>query len=107
MTDGQGKSEWGVDYIPDESERHSHEALDIDKDTLEKYDEEFTMPLAKRYADQTGEKIADSRVTDNQTYRAMAIAYAAECDQAAGLDILADPEQVYVEMRLSDAPRCH
>ena len=85
MTDGQ-KSEWESLYTESEG---IMKRSDIDKDTLEKYDEEFTMPLAKRYADQTGEKIADSRVTDNQTYRAMAIAYAAECDQAAGLDILA------------------
>ena len=85
MTGGQ-KSEWESFYTASDGVM---KRVDLDEDTLDQYDEEFTMPLARRYADQNGETISDSMLTDNQNYRAMAIAYAAECDQAAGLDILA------------------
>ena len=85
MTGGQ-KYEWESFYTASDGVM---KRVDLDEDTLDQYDEEFTMPLARRYADQNGETISDSMLTDNQNYRAMAIAYAAECDQAAGLDILA------------------
>ena len=85
MTDGQ-KSEWESFYTASDG---IMKRVSLDEDALDKYDEKFTMPLARRYADQNGETITDSMLTDNQNYRAMAIAYAAECDQAAGLDILA------------------
>ena len=84
MTD-EDKTEWESLYT--ESDGVMKRTV-LDKEALEEYDDRFTMPLARRYADQTGEKLSDSSGRDNQTYRAMAIAYAAECDQAAGLDIL-------------------
>ena len=62
--------------------------VDTDKESLEKYDEIFTEPLARRYADRIGEKISDDAESSGQNLNAMAIAYAAECDQEAGIDIL-------------------
>jgi len=62
--------------------------VDTDKDSLERYDEIFTEPLARRYADRIGEKISDDADSSGQNLNAMAIAYAAECDQEAGIDIL-------------------
>ncbi len=62
--------------------------VDADKDSLEKYDEIFTEPLARRYADRIGENISDDADSSGQNLNAMAIAYAAECDQEAGIDIL-------------------
>ena len=62
--------------------------VDADKESLEKYDEIFTEPLARRYADKIGEKISDDADSSGQNLNAMAIAYAAECDQEAGIDIL-------------------
>ena len=62
--------------------------VDADKESLEKYDVIFTEPLARRYADKIGEKISDDADSSGQNLNAMAIAYAAECDQEAGIDIL-------------------
>ena len=61
---------------------------ELSKDALAEYDELFTRPLAYRYADKIGESI-DQDVTDNdRSLRAMAAAYAAGCDEDAGLDML-------------------
>ena len=84
MTSGQ-KAEWESLFT------ESGDILvrvDADKDSLEKYDEIFTEPLARRYADRIGEKISDDADNSGQNLNAMAIAYAAECDQEAGIDIL-------------------
>lgn len=61
---------------------------DADKEYLEHCDEVFTEPLARRYADRIGEKISDDADSGGRNLNAMAIAYAADCDQEAGLDIL-------------------
>ena len=60
----------------------------IDKDAMEEYDREFALPLARRYAEQMGEALPADTAADDQNVRAMAIAYAASCDEEAGLDIL-------------------
>ncbi len=61
---------------------------EMDSETLEKYDAEFALPLARRYAELMGETLPDSASADDQNLKAMAIAYAAVCDEEAGLDIL-------------------
>lgn len=59
-----------------------------DKEALEVYDDEFALPLARRYAEMMGESLPESITADDQNIKAMAIAYAAACDEEAGLDIL-------------------
>lgn len=81
-------AEWQSAYSPDESSAAIMKRNELDEKTLNGLDVLLLEPVARRYADSIGEKLPDQIDTDNQTLKAMGIAYAGQCDQAAGLDIL-------------------
>lgn len=60
----------------------------LDEETLEEMDEALLSPLANRYADIRGEEITGAVDADDTNLMAMGIAYAGDCDAAAGLDLL-------------------
>ena len=60
-----------------------------DEDKLDELDELFLGPVTARYAELIGEKLQDNTDEDNQNLKAMGIQYAADCDEQAGLDMLA------------------
>lgn len=61
---------------------------ELSEDKLDDYDAAFTRPLAHTYADSIGESIGSDKDNDHNL-RSLAAAYAAECDEKAGLDMLA------------------
>ncbi|MBP3895790.1 MAG: ABC transporter ATP-binding protein [Mogibacterium sp.] len=61
----------------------------LDEEALDELDAGLIAPVVKRYAALQGEDLpGDPDISDSNTL-AMGIAYAADCDEAAGLDILA------------------
>ncbi len=60
----------------------------FDKEALGEMDEALLSPLANRYADLRGEEISGDMDADDANLMAMGIAYAGDCDSAAGLDLL-------------------
>lgn len=61
----------------------------LDEDALDELDVMLLEPIARRYAEKTGESLPAVIDKEDRNIQAMGIAYAAECDEAAGLDILA------------------
>lgn len=61
---------------------------ELGRDDLKQYDEYFCVPLAERYADIIGESISPESRDNEHALRSMATAYAARCDEDAGLDLL-------------------
>ena len=75
---------------------------DLTEEELDALDQELITPLVTRYAEKNGETLSDARtaagaagssVSDegevNSNFLAMGIAYAGDCDEEAGLDLLA------------------
>ena len=75
---------------------------DLTEEELDALDQELLTPLVTRYAEKNGETLSDARtaagaagssVSDegevNSNFLAMGIAYAGDCDEEAGLDLLA------------------
>ena len=75
---------------------------DLTEEELDALDQELITPLVTRYAEKNGETLSDARtaagaagssVSDegevNSNFIAMGIAYAGDCDEEAGLDLLA------------------
>lgn len=79
------KAEWESLYTLSEDVMKRNE---LSEEKLDEYDEVFTRPLAHTYADSIGESI-ESDTENEHSLRSLAAAYAAECDEAAGLDMLA------------------
>ena len=82
-------STWESLFTSDGQDENVMARTAIEKDVMEEYDKEFALPLARRYAEQMGETLPEETAADDQNVMAMAIAYAAACDEEAGLDILA------------------
>ena len=82
-------STWESLFTSDGQDENVMARTAIEKDVMEEYDKEFALPLARRYAEQMGETLPEETAADDQNVMAMAIAYAAACDEDAGLDILA------------------
>jgi len=61
---------------------------DLSEDELDELDKRLLEPIARRYAGQIGEELPAEIDTDDRNIQAMGIAYAAECDAEAGMDIL-------------------
>jgi ATP-binding cassette subfamily B protein len=61
---------------------------DLSEDELDELDERLLEPIARRYAGQIGEELPAEIDTGDRNIQAMGIAYAAECDAEAGMDIL-------------------
>ncbi|MBQ6623467.1 MAG: ABC transporter ATP-binding protein, partial [Mogibacterium sp.] len=61
----------------------------LDEEELDKLDAELLVPVVKRYSALQGETLPDEIDASDRNALAMGIAYAADCDEAAGLDILA------------------
>ena len=85
MTDDQ-KALWESAFESESDGIYKRKAFE--KEALEEMDEALLSPLAKRYADLRGEKLTGDVSTDNANLMAMGIAYAGDCDSAAGLDLL-------------------
>ena len=105
MTEDQ-RTLWDDAYgitIADSDEIYSR--MEMTEDELDKLDEALLTPLVSRYAEKNGETLSDAEalagsgsenasVTDgesrqlNSNMLAMGIAYAGDCDQEAGLDLL-------------------
>ena len=85
MSDEQ-KAEWEALYSPSEDVMRRNELND---EELDRYDELFTAPLARVYADSIGESIGAGQSENDRNLRSLAAAYAAKCDEEAGLDMLA------------------
>ena len=62
---------------------------DISEDELDELDDILLEPVAERYANQIGETLPTVIDKDDRNIKAMGIAYAADCDEKAGLDIVA------------------
>lgn len=62
---------------------------DISEDELDELDDILLEPVAERYANQIGETLPTVIDKDDRNIKAMGIAYAADCDEKAGLDIMA------------------
>ena len=62
--------------------------IDLEKDALAYYDEYFIEPVVKCYAAGRGEMIPDQIDAEDRNVKAMGIQFAADCDEAAGLDML-------------------
>ena len=58
-----------------------------DEDTLDELDEILLDPVARRYANLIGENMPTVLDKSDRNIKAMGIAYAADCDEKAGLDI--------------------
>ena len=65
-----------------------HRKKGLAKDALTEMDDALLSPVANRYADLHGKKITEEVTTDDANLLAMGIAYAGDCDEAAGLDLL-------------------
>lgn len=74
---------------------------DLSEDELDSLDEELLVPVVSRYAEKNGETLemaedfaegaegeTAERSSANSNLKAMGIAYAGDCDEAAGLDLL-------------------
>lgn len=68
---------------------------DLSEDELETLDDALLMPLVQRYAERKGESVAEAEdfaggesAETNINLKSMAIAYAGDCDEEAGLDLL-------------------
>ena len=59
-----------------------------DGDMLDELDVILLEPVVRRYAEKIGEKLPAVIDADDRNIKAMGIAYAADCDEKAGLDIL-------------------
>lgn len=110
MTDGQ-RSLWEDSFLTDSAENNPdgvavYRRRDMSDEELESLDTELLTPIVTRYAEKNGETIAeaealagsgtenieDIEVGSNRTNSnmlAMGITYAGDCDQEAGLDLLA------------------
>ena len=91
MTDGE-RSLWEDAFEDPGSEQgKSSEVLyrrsDLTEEELYELDAELLGPIARRYASRIGESLPDVIDPSDNNIRAMGIAYAADCDQKAGLDI--------------------
>ena len=86
MTDEEAEA---VHSIYTEGEDGIYRRAGTSEERLDELDEMLTVPVARRYADSIGEIITASDDEDNQNLMSMGIQYAAECDQEAGVDILA------------------
>ena len=85
MTDEE-KALWESAFESEDDGIYHRKALE--KETLEEMDEALLSPLANRYADIRGEEITGDVDADDTNLMAMGIAYAGDCDAAAGLDLL-------------------
>ncbi len=85
MTDKE-KALWESAFDSENDGVYTRKALE--KEALEEMDEALLSPLTKRYADLRGEELTGDISADNANLRAMGIAYAGDCDEAAGLDLL-------------------
>ena len=105
MTDGQSAL-WSDAFDADDAESGAvYYRRDMTEEELDGLDEALLTPIVKRYAEKNGETLAgaeaaagyeaedaagadDSSSAANSNMLAMGIAYAGDCDQEAGLDIM-------------------
>ncbi len=105
MTDGQSAL-WSDAFDADDAESGAvYYRRDMTEEELDGLDEALLTPIVKRYAEKNGETLAgaeaaagyeaedaagadDSSSGVNSNMLAMGIAYAGDCDQEAGLDIM-------------------
>ena len=71
-----------------EKDGNIYRRKDLDDEKLEEMDEALLSPLANRYAELRGETVTGEVSADDANLMAMGIAYAGDCDEAAGLDLL-------------------
>lgn len=60
----------------------------LEEEALDEMDETLLDPITKRYAELHGETLTGDASSDDANLLAMGIAYAGDCDEAAGLDLL-------------------
>lgn len=102
MTEEQN-SFWEDAFVTENSEGGIYHRREMTKEELGRLDEELLIPLVERYAEKNGETTSDSTAAAetgsieetggespemNSNMFAMGIAYAGDCDDEAGLDIL-------------------
>ena len=61
----------------------------LSEDKLDEFDELLLEPIARRYTSQIGESLPAELDKEDRNIQAMGIAYAADCNEKAGLDVLA------------------
>ena len=97
MTDDDFKELAGL-YTPEEGDITIYDVTDrsyvmkradLDEDQLDYYDEKFLEPFAKCYADGIGEPLPEDTDGSGRSFMAMGLQFAAACDEAAGMDMLA------------------
>ena len=86
---------WEDSFAADEDDTGIMRRNDLGEERLDELDRLLLEPVIKRYAEKNGESYADAeisagdeRASANNNLMAMGIAYAGECDEEAGLDIL-------------------
>ena len=77
------------DPATNESGVRIYHRTDMDDATFEETDQSLLEPLVRRYSQKNGEILSGEIDTEDSNIRAMAIAYAGDCDEEAGLDLLA------------------
>ena len=104
MDDGQ-RALWEDAFDTDAADDGVCHRKDLSEDELDALDEELLIPIVARYAEKNGETMADAEASAgtgsenistaegesrraNSNMLAMGIAYAGDCDQEAGLDLL-------------------
>ena len=96
LTDGMTQDERKLfegAYKPDNGGEEGGQVVyfrrdNLSKEKLNELDEKLLAPVARRYASQIGESLPSEIDKDDRNIQAMGIAYAAECDANAGLDII-------------------
>ena len=105
MDDGQ-RGLWEDSFAADEAEDGILVRRDMSEEELDALDTELLTPLVTRYAEKNGETLSDAQAAAgegslnaedisggsrevNSNLLAMGIAYAGDCDEEAGLDLLA------------------
>ena len=76
-------------YAPDESSGGILRLTVTEDEQLDQLDKEYLIPVVQRYSDRIGEPLPSEPDESDQNLRSMGLQYAADCDQEAGLDILA------------------
>ena len=85
MNDDQ-KAKWKAAFTSEPDDDGIYRRVVTDTEALDELDSALVKPLAERYAEKTSEPLS---VDDSEiAVRSMAIAYASDCDEAAGLDLL-------------------
>ena len=92
MTDVQ-RSMWEDAYKSEGAEKDGSKLVlyrrsDLSEEELDKLDEALLEPIVRNYTDNIGEPMPELVDINDANMKAMGIAYAADCDKQAGLDVI-------------------